>query len=77
MQRILHGTPSPQGNVPKETILVSPDRVRAHPRVARALVQLEDAGVHGPSYVERRGAVEVHLRAREHVREEGVRVEET
>ena len=68
-----HGT---HRDSPEEAVLVRPRRVRAHPRVARALVQLEHARVHRAGDVERRSPVQIQLRTRIYVREEGVRVEE-
>ena len=42
---------------PEEAVLVRPRCVCAHSRVGRALVQLEDAGVHGSCDVQGRGAI--------------------
>ena len=42
---------SEERDSPEEAVLVRPRRVCARPRVGRALVQLEDAGVHGSSDV--------------------------
>ena len=66
----------PGAHVPEEAVLVCPSRVRADTRIACALVQLEDTRVHGSSHIDGRGAVQVDLGTREHVREEGVRVEQ-
>ena len=62
---------------PEEAVLVRPRCVCAHSRVGRALIQLEDAGVHGSCDVQGRGAVQVELWASEHVCEKRVRVKKT
>lgn len=63
--------------VPNETIPVTTDGIRAGPIRSDIFVELEYAGVHSASCVQWRGAVEIVFRVVEHVREEGMRIEET
>ena len=63
--------------VPDETVPVTTDGIRAGPVCSDIFVELKYAGVHSASCVQWRSAVEIVFRVVEHVREEGMRIEET